>query len=258
MRTVVLIPARNCARYLPDLVFRIIQVGGADEIIVLDDASTDDTYEVAGRLPRVYPVRNPVNLGYGGTSRRLYELAMERGADFTINIHGDLGHPPENLPFILERLQAGVHDMVIGSRLMYLRQAARIGGWRSLLRRNVRRGMPLVRVAGHFGLTNLQNLILRMRLSSYHEGMRGCTRRVIKWILKQDLPAWYSYDMALLVSAVRAGVSVEEVPVEPHYQECTVSSAPPIRYGLRVLRDSWRLRHSLSLTSECAVWPDAN
>jgi glycosyltransferase involved in cell wall biosynthesis len=102
--------------------------GPSDEVIVVDDASTDETLDRAARHPRVFASRNPVNLGYGGTSRRLYAIALDRGADVTINIHGDLGHRPEDIPAVLGPVLRGEFDIVLGSRLLWIRQADRADG----------------------------------------------------------------------------------------------------------------------------------
>jgi glycosyltransferase involved in cell wall biosynthesis len=235
MKLCVLIPAYNCAHVLPEVVNRIKLPGDSDEIIVVDDASADDTLAVAQKLPRVHAVRNPTNLGYGGTSQRLYQLAVERNADLTINIHGDLGHRPEEIPLVLAPLYAGRCDLAIGSRLMYLMNLGRDQGWLKLLSPQARNNMPLNRMLGHFGLTWFQNMCFRTNLHSFHDGMRGCTREVVDWILQNELTTWYNYDVEVLLLAARQKFRIEEVPVPPLYGDHAKSSAPAVRYGLRVV-----------------------
>lgn len=235
MKLCVLIPAYNCAHVITEVVNRVTLPGDSDEIIVVDDASGDDTLAVAQRLPRVHAVRNPVNLGYGGTSQRLYQLAVERNADLTINIHGDLGHRPEEIPLVLAPLYAGGCDLAIGSRLKYLMNLRRDQGWVKLLSPKARNNMPLHRMIGHFGLTWFQNTCLGTDLHSFHDGMRGCTREVVDWILRNELTTWYNYDMEVLIRAAREGFRIEEVPVPPLYGDHAKTSAPAVRYGLRVV-----------------------
>jgi glycosyltransferase involved in cell wall biosynthesis len=236
----VLIPAWNCASTIAEVVSRVPLRGPSDEIIVVDDASTDGTFERAGGLPRVFVARNPGNLGYGGTSRRLYAIAHERGADVTINIHGDLGHRPEDIPAVLAPILRGEHDIVLGSRLLWILEGLRRTGWRRVFSEDARGGMPLHRVLGHLTLTGVQNLCFGTRLHCFHEGMRACTRPVIEWALRADLPAWYNFDTELLVEAHRRGFHIGEVPVRPLYDPRTKSAAPPIRYGLRTLAHAIR------------------
>lgn len=236
----VLIPAWNCAATIEEIVARLPLGGPSDEIIVVDDASTDGTFERAAGLARVHVARNPVNLGYGGTSRRLYAIALERGADVTINIHGDLGHRPEDIPVVLAPILRGEHDIVLGSRLLWILGGLRRAGWRGVFSEEVRGGMPLHRVIGHLTLTRVQNLCFGTRLHSFHEGLRACTREVVEWAVRADLPAWYNFDTELLVEASRRGFRIGEVPVRPLYDPRTKSAAPPIRYGLRTLAHALR------------------
>ena len=241
MKLCVLIPAYNCAPFLPDVVRRLELPGDDDEIIIVDDASEDDTFAVAARLSRVHADRNEHGLGYGGTSKRLYEIAAERGADFTVNIHGDLGHRPEDIQPLVAKLFSGDCDVVLGSRLIYLMGLVKNEGWRRLFDREARHNMPLVRALGHFGLTWFQNLCFGTKFHSFHDGMRGCTRAAIQWLLSQDLPTWYDFDTELLIHAHRHGLRIAEVAVPPNYDHTAASAAPPVRYGLRV---AWHaLRH---------------
>lgn len=235
MKLCVLIPAYNCAHVLPEVISRVPLTGDMDEIIVVDDASQDNTFAVAANLPHVYTVRNQTNLGYGGTSQKLYQIALERGADFTINLHGDFGHRPEDVRKISKVLQSGEYDIVTGSRLLYILDNINQHGWAKVFSSyNLRGGMPLVRVLGHIGLTWFQNICYETHLHSFHEGMRGCTRSTVEWILKNDFPAWYNYDTELLVNASLQGLQINEVIIPPFYDDRAKSSAPPFRYGLRI------------------------
>jgi glycosyltransferase involved in cell wall biosynthesis len=235
MKFCVLIPAYNCAHVIDKVVQRLTLPGPDDEIIVVDDGSQDNTLEIVSALPRVHAVRNSVNLGYGGTSQRLYEIASERGADFTVNIHGDLGHRPEDVPLVLQTLMEGRFDLVMGSRLKYLMDLRDQHSWRYLFSAQARQNMPISRVLGHFGLTWFQNKCFGTNLHSFHEGMRGCTRSVIEWVLHNQFTTWYSYDTDLIVHAFRHGFRIGEVAVPPYYDGQPKSAAPSIRYGLRVV-----------------------
>lgn len=234
----VLIPAHNCSAFLPELLPRIALSGERDEIIVVDDASSDDTFQVAAAFPRVAAFRNGAQMRYGGTSRRLYEIALERGADFAVNIHGDLGHRPEDIRFLRDAICKMEGDIVLGSRLLYILDAFRRHGPRALFDKRLRGGMPLVKTFGHIGLTGIQNFCFGTHYHSFHEGMRACNRKAMEWIVKLNLPLWYDFDTELILAAHQAGWRISEVAVPPCYDHKAASCAPPVAYGMRVLKRS--------------------
>jgi len=238
----VLVPARNCAPFLAELVARTPLPGDDDEIIVVDDASSDGTFQIASRLPRVHVVRNETQRGYGGTSKRLYEIALARGCDGAVNIHGDLGHAPESVTGLIDVLQRGEADFVFGSRLLYVIEEVRKRGLGRLLVPSARGNMPLSRIAGHRVITAVQNLCYGTRLHSFHEGMRGGSRLAMEWALRTTLPDWYDFDTHLIFRAHRAGLRITEVPLQPHYVKEAKSGVPLMRYGWRAIMTA--LRHN--------------
>lgn len=235
MKLCVLVPALNCADSLSELRARTALPGPDDEMIIVDDASTDDTLSAAQSLSRVHAVRNESRSGYGGTSHRLYQLALARGVDVSVNVHGDLGHRPEDIPPLLAKVAEG-YDIVLGSRLLLVLERVADQGWTRLFTPEVSCGMPPTRVLGHLGLTWFQNKCFGTQFHSFHEGMRACSRRAIEWAVNEDLPRWYNYDLELLLRAHRAGLRIGEVPVCPSYDSRAKSAAPRVRYGLKVVR----------------------
>jgi glycosyltransferase involved in cell wall biosynthesis len=243
MKICVLVPAYNCASTIEEVCKRVPKVGASEvEIIVLDDHSCDNTFEIASKLPGVFAYRNPVNLGYGGASHRLYEIALERGVDLAINIHGDLGHDPEEIKRIIEELSLNHADIAVGSRLLFLLGNLYKLGWiKMIMSDKARGGMPIVRFIGHVVLTKIQNLIYRTNLHSFHEGMRACRRPVIEWEVKANFPKNYAYDNEFVYQAYRNGFGFCEVPVTPSYDPRAKTSSPPIRYGFLVIRQIIRV-----------------
>ena len=232
------IPAWNCAPFIDEVIERINALLLGATIIVVDDHSSDDTSARAQRHANTVVHRNERNLGYGGTTTRLYEIARELNAGYVINLHGDLGHRPEDIPDLLTALQTGKGEFVVGSRLVYLMEQFSRHGLRVLFEDDLRGHMPLARLVGHFGLTAVQNLLFGLNLHSYHEGMRGCSRTALDWILSQNLPQWYDYDTTLLALAAASGFSIAEIPSLPHYGVETRSAAPMFHYGMRVLSNT--------------------
>ncbi|MDR1310201.1 MAG: glycosyltransferase family 2 protein [Deltaproteobacteria bacterium] len=230
----VLIPAYNSAHFLPDL---IGQAAGYlpsedDGIIVLDDGSSDDTFGVANSLPRVKAYSNGTNRGYGYTSQRLFRLALENGADYAIHMHSDFNHDPANIAKLITYSEEKSYDMIVGSRLLFLYDLYKKSFW-SLLSNKNRNNMPLIRVAGHFAVTALQNFCYGTDLHCYHDGMRLTGKRTMEWIVAQDMPHWYHYDGQLYMRLATSGFRIGEVPIPPFYNDLAKSSAPPFRYGMK-------------------------
>jgi glycosyltransferase involved in cell wall biosynthesis len=236
MKICVLVPAYNCASTIEEVCERIHLQALVNEIIILDDHSIDNTLEIAKKLPHVIAFSNPVNLGYGGTCHHLYEIALERGADLTVQIHGDLGHNPEEIQHLIEALTRCNADIAVGSRLLFLLNNLQKFGWMTMItKKEARSGMSINRFIGHVVLTGIQNLIYGSKLHSFHEGMRACHRPVIEWIVKADFPKNYAYDNELVFQAYRRGFRFCEVPVPPSYDPRSKTSSPPIKYGLLVM-----------------------
>jgi glycosyltransferase involved in cell wall biosynthesis len=228
------IPAFNSAHFLPELVDNIITNLPSinDTIIILNDGSHDNTFEVAKNLPRVKAYSNDTNMGYGYTSHKLYGLALENNADYCLHMHSDLSHNPNNINKLLSYMQKNDSDVVVGTRLLYLYELLHQNFW-SIFNKNKRNNMPLIRVAGHFMLTGLQNFCYKTNFHCFHEGMRITNNKTMQWIIKQDLPLWYQYDCQLYVNLFLNSFKIHELPVAPFYTNQAKSSAPPFRYGMK-------------------------
>ena len=241
-RIAALIPAYNCGHVIRPLIKKIKSKKIFDFIIVVDDCSSDNTFEASSGLKGVFVFRNTKNLGYGGTSIELYRKAREFEADFTVNFHGDGGHKIDALAPIASDLLSKEADIVVASRLIFLKNQLATKGWQVIVDDNLRGNMPLVRFIGHLFLTHLQNKALNLNLSSYHEGMRGCSAPAVNWILSQKLPSWYQFDNMLLSLAAKDGLKINEIPCIPNYDLNSKSSAPPFRYGMAVLSLIFKLK----------------
>lgn len=235
MKICFLLPAFNCAHTIAEVCARLPLRSWSDEILVIDDGSEDGTAEVARRLPRVRLRRHERNAGYGRTNADLYRFAVEREADIAVTLHADLGHRPEDASLLLDALTPDV-DVVTGSRLLYLQGVVDRERWTAVLDTAKRRHMPLSRAVGHFVLTTFQNLCYGTDFRSFHDGMRACGRNAIAWAVTQTFSGWYLYDTDFLLAAHRHGLRIAELPVTPNYDSRSRSSAPRIKYGIRVAR----------------------
>ena len=207
----------------------------AVEVLVIDDASRDATFErgVATERTRTLPfpltvLTNPVNQGYGGNQKIGFHYAIEQGFDFVALLHGDGQYAPECLPDLIEPLARGEADAVFGSRML-MRGAARDGG------------MPRYKFVGNKILTWVQNRLLGTGLSEFHSGYRIYTTAALKRIpfdLNADV---FHFDTEIIVQLVLAGLRIRELPIPTYYGDeiCHVNG---LRYALDVVVATARAR----------------
>jgi len=180
------------------------------EVLVVDDASEDRTYEIGveyrERHPeaRVTVLRNAHNQGYGGNQKVGYAWALARGFDAVALLHGDGQYAPEELPRLVAPVERGEADAVFGSRMLRPRDA-------------LKGGMPLYKWVGNRILTAYQNLLLGTRLSEFHSGYRvystGALRRIRFRMNTND----FHFDTEIIIQLLNAGQRIVELPIPTYY-----------------------------------------
>jgi glycosyltransferase involved in cell wall biosynthesis len=227
-KIVIVMPARNAARTLADTVAAVPHEW-VDEMILVDDSSSDGTVALARRLP-LQVICHPHQVGYGGNQKTCYMEALRRGADVIVMLHPDGQYPPELVPTLVRPILAGEADLVLGSRLTDLR-AARAGG------------MPRYKLVANLGLTAIENRVLGTGLSELHTGYRAYSRRLLETVpfLRNALD--FSFDSELLMQAVHLGFRIAEVPARTTYGDdaSSVGPLPATVYGLKTLAAAGRL-----------------
>jgi glycosyltransferase involved in cell wall biosynthesis len=227
-KVVVVMPARNAARTVAATV-EAIPEDSVDEVILVDDKSTDNTLELARTLP-LHLIWHPHNVGYGGNQKTCYLEALQRGADVVIMLHPDGQYEPEILPRLAQPILDGEADMVLGSR--FAEPGAALAG-----------GMPLYKYVANRVLTTIENRVLGTRLSELHTGYRAYSRELLLTVpfLRNSLD--FSFDSEMIMQAVHFGFQIEEVPARSRYFEeaSSVSLKPGIVYGLKTLWTALRL-----------------
>jgi glycosyltransferase involved in cell wall biosynthesis len=224
----VVLPAYNAARTL-EKTFREIPADIVDDVILVDDASTDDTLRLAKDLG-VFAVRHDSNKGYGGNQKTCYRLALERGADIVIMLHPDYQYTPKLLLPMASLLCSGLFDVVLGSRI--LGTGALAGG------------MPLYKYLANRGLTFAQNILLGHKLSEYHTGYRGFTRSVIESLPLGRNSNDYIFDNQMLSQVIYRGFRVGEISCPARYfpEASSINFRRSVIYGLGVLKTSISFR----------------
>jgi hypothetical protein len=175
----------------------------ADELILVDDASPDNTAEIARSLGISVHV-HPQNRGYGGNQKTCYTMALESGADVVVMLHPDYQYEPKSAPLLIAPILAGEADMTFGSRF------AGLGDPRA-------GGMPTYRYLGNRITTMLENLLLGSRFTEMHSGMRAYTRRCLLSLPFLGYSEDFGFDSQFLVDAITSGLRVVEVPIPARY-----------------------------------------
>lgn len=228
VKIVVVMPARNAARTLHDTVSGI-PTKWVDEIILVDDKSTDDTVALARDLP-LHVVWHPHNVGYGGNQKTCYLEALQRDADIVVMLHPDGQYEPSLIPEMVTPILAGEADMVLGSRLA-VPGMARAGG------------MPLYKYIANRALTGIENRLLGTKLSEMHTGYRAYSRELLLTVpfLRNALD--FSFDSEMLMQASNLGYRIAEVPASSRYfaDASSIRLRPSIVYGIKTLWAGVRL-----------------
>jgi len=224
VKVVVVMPARNAARTLERTLSGIPE-GWVDEVILVDDKSTDDTVEVARRLgDGLRVIWHPHTVGYGGNQKTCYLEALQRDADVVVMLHPDGQYEPTLIPMMIEPIVRGEADLVLGSRL--LDPGAAIAG-----------GMPRWKYIGNRSLTMVENAVLGTDLAEFHTGYRAYSREVLMRIPFLRNAIGFSFDSEVLVQAVHFGFRIGEVPARTIYDDdaSSIGPGPSIIYGLKTL-----------------------
>jgi glycosyltransferase involved in cell wall biosynthesis len=225
---VVVMPARNAARTLERTVSGIPKEW-VDEIILVDDKSTDNTVDVARDLP-INVIWHPHNVGYGGNQKTCYLEALQRDADIVVMLHPDGQYEPTLIPQMVTPILLGEADLVLGSRLAEPGMA-RAGG------------MPLYKYVANRALTAVENRLLGTHLSEMHTGYRAYSRRLLLQVpfLRNALD--FSFDSEMLMQSIHLGFRVAEVPARTRYFDdaSSISLRPSVVYGVKTLWAGARL-----------------
>jgi glycosyltransferase involved in cell wall biosynthesis len=235
MKTCVIIPAYNAGKVVASIVERI-PAGIIDEIIVVDDASCDNTFEVLSAIPGLIVLRHTENRGYGGAQMTLHDSAIQRGADVVVLMHADGGHFPEELPRMLEPILASQAQVVLGARIHGVIDESQPILGSSLLGALLNGPIPPARLMGHLFLTGIQNFIFGTHYDAWHSGFRAMSRNAIIRVPYHDFGMGYLFDTEFLLAAHLEGLKIKEVPVSSFYDPRSGSTVEPFSYGLKVLR----------------------
>ncbi len=230
-RVLIFIVAYNAQATLAEVINRIViddEVYDV-EVLIIDDASRDSTFEIGLSLREQcrFPLavlQNPTNQGYGGNQKLGYHYAIAHGYDAVVLLHGDGQYAPEKLQDLVEPVARGEADAVFGSRMM-IRGGA------------LRGGMPLYKYIGNKILTAFQNRVLGLELSEFHSGYRVYSVRGLAKIPFEYNANDFHFDTEIIIQLLAARLRILEVPIPTFYGD-EISHVDGLKYAYQVVRST--------------------
>lgn len=200
-----------------------------DDVILVDDGSTDRTAEVARSLG-VHTLVHPKNRGYGGNQKTCYAEALKRGADVVVMLHPDYQYTPKLIPVLAGCIASGLYDVALGSRIL--------GGTA------VAGGMPVYKYVANRFLTLTENVLVGQKLSEYHTGYRAFSRQVLTTLPLEENDDAFVFDNQMLVQAIHFGFRFAEVTCPTRYapESSSINFTKSVEYGFGVLGTAMKMR----------------
>lgn len=218
-KVIVVMPAYNAARTLLQTHQEVLAQGVVDLVIVVDDASRDETTALARTLPQTIVHTHVKNLGYGGNQKSCYRLALENGADIVVMVHPDYQYTPKLIPAMVSMIGNGLYPCVIGSRIL--------GG------RAVRQGMPSWKYVANRFLTLFGNIMMDAKLSEYHTGYRAFSRELLESLPLAENSDDFVFDNQMLAQVLWGGHTIAEVSCPTKYfaEASSINFRRSMKYG---------------------------
>jgi len=222
-KVVVVMPAYNAEATLLQTHKEVLEQDYVDLIIVVDDASKDETACLARGLPKTKVFAHQSNLGYGGNQKTCYRQALLEGADIIIMVHPDYQYTPQLIPAFVSMIGNGLYHFVLGSRIL--------GGYA------LRGGMPLYKYVSNRALTLAENLLTGGKLSEYHTGYRAFSRELLEKVPFEGNSDDFLFDNQMIAQILWLGYTVAEVSCPTKYfpDASSINFSRSVRYGLGCL-----------------------
>jgi glycosyltransferase involved in cell wall biosynthesis len=224
-KTFVVLPAYNAALTL-EKTYSEIPFDIVDDVILVDDSSSDNTIEVGKKLGIKNIILHEKNKGYGGNQKTCYTKALELGADIVVMLHPDYQYTPRLIPAMVSIIGSGLYPVVFGSRI--LGKSALTGG------------MPVYKYFSNRFLTFFQNVLLNQKLTEYHTGYRAYSAEVLRKVNYERNSDDFIFDNEMIALIFFNGFEIAEVTCPTKYFEgaSSINFGRSLKYGFGVLRVS--------------------
>ena len=237
-------PAYNAARTLRRTYDEVMAQEIVDQVIVVDDKSSDETMSIARKLPNVIVYSHDRTRGYGGNQKTCYKLALEVGGDIIIMVHPDYQYTPKLIPAMASLIGNGLYHCVLGSRVL--------GGCA------LKGGMPLWKYIANRCLTLVENSLLRAKLSEYHTGYRAFSRHLLEQLPLNNNSDDFVFDNQMLAQILWFGYTIAEVSCPTKYfaEASSINLLRSIKYGFGCLDTAIKYRLAKMNVTACKLFPE--
>jgi len=223
----VIMPAYNAEKTLK-LTFEEIPHNIVDFVILVDDKSSDKTYQIAKEIGVKYVIRHEENFGYGGNQKTCFKKALELNADIVVMLHPDYQYTPKLIEAMVSLIGNELYPVVFASRI--------------LGKGAIKGGMPVYKYLANRVLTALQNLFMGQKLSEYHTGYRAYSKKVLLSINFLKCSNNFIFDNEIIAQLFKKGFQIGEISCPTKYFEdsSSISFKNSVIYGFGVLNVSLR------------------
>jgi len=242
-KVVVIMPAYNAAKTLKKNYDEVMAQGVVDLVIVVDDASRDETVALARQLPQTQVLVHARNLGYGGNQKTCYAAALEAEADIVIMVHPDYQYTPKLIPAMASIVGNGLYSCVIGSRIL--------GNYA------MKGGMPGWKYVANRALTFVENVLFGAKLSEYHTGYRAFSRELLQRVPWRGNSNDFVFDNQMLGQILWCGYTIAEVSCPTKYfaEASSINFGRSVRYGFGCLATAGLFRLARMGLLRLALFP---
>ncbi len=242
-KVVVVMPAYNAAKTLVQTFEEVMAQDIVDKVIVVDDASRDETTAIARTLPNTTVFTHEKNLGYGGNQKSCYRLALAEGADIVIMVHPDSQYTPKLIPAMASMIANGLYPCVLGSRIL--------GNYA------LHGGMPLWKYVANRFLTLAENILLGAKLSEYHTGYRAFSREILERLPLAGNSNDFVFDNEMLAQILWFGYTIAEVSCPTRYfaEASSINFRRSVKYGFGCLGTALSFRLAKMKLRSSALFP---
>lgn len=216
-------PAYNAAKTLQITYDEVMAQGIVDLVVIVDDASRDETVQIAQELPNAVVHVHSKNLGYGGNQKSCYDITLKSGGDIIIMVHPDYQYTPKLIPAMASMIGNGLYHCVLGSRVL--------GGYA------LKGGMPAWKYAANRFLTFVENILLGAKLSEYHTGYRAFSRELLEKLPIQNNSNNFVFDNQMLAQIIWMGYVIAEISCPTRYfpEASSINVPKSVMYGIGCL-----------------------